>query len=160
MEIDPPPEVSSKSVTRISLELKLLLADVFAIYFKTKNFYWHIRGPHFRDYQLLLNGQADELFAMADQIAERARKLGGATLRSIGDIARRQRIKDNDKEQVPAELMLAELLADNQSLTAYLRSTHVMCKEFHDVATSSLIENWIDQAERRTWFLAETIETE
>jgi starvation-inducible DNA-binding protein len=155
MEIDPP-EVSSKSVTRISLELKLLLADVFAIYFKTKNFYWHMRGPHFRDYQLLLNGQADELFAMA----ERARKLGGATLRSIGDIARRQRIKDNDKEQVPAELMLAELLADNQSLTAYLRSTHVMCKEFHDVATSSLIENWIDQAERRTWFLAETIETE
>jgi starvation-inducible DNA-binding protein len=160
MEIDPPLEVSSKSVTRISLELRLLLADIFAIYIKTKNFYWHMRGPHFCDYQLLLDGQADELFAMADQIAERARKLGGATLRSIGDIARRQRIKDNDKEQVPAELMLAELLADNQSLTAYLRSTHVMCKEFHDVATSSLIENWIDQAERRTWFLAETIETE
>jgi starvation-inducible DNA-binding protein len=138
----------------------LLLADVFALYLKTKNFHWHMRGPHFRDYRLLLDEQADQLFAMTDEIAERTRKLGGATLKSIGDIARNQRIRDNDKEQIPAETMLTELLADNQYLAIWLRSTHTLCEEFHDVATASLIENLIDQTERRTWFLAETIETE
>ncbi len=138
----------------------MLLADVFALYLKTKNFHWHMRGSHFRDYHLLLDEQADDLFGMTDEIAERSRKLGGKTLRSIGEIARHQRIKDNDKEQVPAEMMLAELLADNQSVTTWLRSAHEACESLHDVATASLIENWIDQTERRTWFLAETIETE
>jgi starvation-inducible DNA-binding protein len=160
METDGSLEISSKSISRIALELRLLLADVFALYLKTKNFHWHMRGPHFRDYRLLLDEQADQLFAMTDEIAERTRKLGGATLKSIGDIARNQRIRDNDKEQIPAETMLTELLADNQYLAIWLRSTHTLCEEFHDVATASLIENLIDQTERRTWFLAETIETE
>lgn len=160
MEIDRSLEIKPDAVTRISLELKVLLADVFALYLKTKNFHWHMRGSHFRDYHLLLDEQADDLFGMTDEIAERSRKLGGKTLRSIGEIARHQRIKDNDKEQVPAEMMLAELLADNQSVTTWLRSAHEACESLHDVATASLIENWIDQTERRTWFLAETIETE
>src|ERR1700761_8167043 len=125
MGIDRSLEISSKSVSRISLELRLLLADVFALYLKTKNFHWHMRGSHFRDYHLLLDEQADQLFAITDEIAERSRKLGGTTLRSIGDIARNQRIKDNDKEQVPPEMMLAELLADNQSLTTWFRCAHV-----------------------------------
>jgi starvation-inducible DNA-binding protein len=160
MEIDRSLEIKPDAVTRISLELKVLLADVFALYLKTKNFHWHMRGSHFRDYHLLLDEQADQLFGMTDDIAERSRKLGGTTLRSIGEIARYQRIKDNDKEQVPAEMMLAELLADNQSVTTWLRSAHETCESLHDVATASFIENWIDETERRTWFLAETIETE
>lgn len=160
MEIDRSLEIKPDAVTRISLELKVLLADIFALYLKTKNFHWHMRGPHFRDYHLLLDEHADQLFAMTDEIAERSRKLGGTTLRSTGDIVRYQRIKDNDKEQVPAEMMLAELLADNQSVTTWLRSAHETCESLHDVATASLMENWIDQTERRTWFLAETIETE
>ncbi|WP_263357666.1 Dps family protein [Acidicapsa ligni] len=160
MQIDSTLEIAPDAVKRLSLELKVLLADIFALYLKTKNFHWHMRGPHFRDYHLLLDEQADQLFAMTDEIAERARKLGGPTLKSIGDITRHQRIKDCDREQVPAESMLTELLGDNQSVTTWLRSAHVLCEEFHDVATASLIENWIDQTERRTWFLAETIEAD
>jgi starvation-inducible DNA-binding protein len=153
-------EIHADAVTRICLELKKLLADVFVLYLKTKSFHWHMRGPHFRDYHLLLDEHADQLFAMTDEIAERSRKLGGATLRSIGDIARHQRLKDNQKERVHAEMMLTELLADNQSVTTYLRSAHEVCESFNDVATASLIENWIDQTERRCWFLAEITEAE
>jgi len=153
-------EVSPEALALISLELKKLLADVFALYVKTKNFHWHMRGSHFRDYHLLLDDHGDQLFAMTDEIAERARKLGASTLRSIGDIARHQRINDNEKERFPAELMLTELLADNQSLASYLRSSHKICEASNDVATASLIENWIDQTERRTWFLAEITEAE
>ena len=160
MDIEHSLEIRSDAAMRICLELKRLLADVFVLYLKTKNFHWHMRGPHFRDYHLLLDEHADQIFAMTDEIAERSRKLGGATLRSIGDIAHHQRLKDNDKERVPAELMLTELLADNQSLTAYLRSAHTVCESFNDVATASLIENWIDQVERRSWFLAEITEAE
>jgi len=119
-----------------------------------------MRGAHFRDYHLLLDEHADQLFSMTDDIAERSRKLGGSTLRSIGDIARTQRLKDNDKERVPADLMLTELLADNQRLATYLRSAHQLCEVHNDVATTSLIENWIDETERRVWFLAETAEAE
>lgn len=160
MQIDRALEITPEAVKRLSLELKVLLADIFALYLKTKNFHWHMRGTHFRDYHLLLDEHADQLFAMTDEIAERARKLGGLTLKSIGDIARHQRIKDCEREQVPAAMMLAELLADNQSVTTWLRSAHAICDEYHDVATASLIENWIDQTERRTWFLAETIEAD
>jgi starvation-inducible DNA-binding protein len=160
MQIDRSLEITPEAVKRLSLELKVLLADIFALYLKTKSFHWHMRGTHFRDYHLLLDEHADQLFAMTDEIAERARKLGGPTLKSIGDIARHQRIKDCEREQVPAAMMLAELLADNQSVTTWLRSAHAICDEYHDVATASLIENWIDQTERRTWFLAETIEAD
>ncbi len=152
MEIDRSLEIKPNAVARISLELNVLLADIYALYLKTKNFHWHMRGPHFRDYHLLLDEQADQLFAMTDEIAERSRKLGGTTLRSIGDISRHQRIKDNDKEQVSAGMMLAELLADNQGVTTWLRSVHDTCESLQDVATASLVENWIDQTERRTWF--------
>jgi starvation-inducible DNA-binding protein len=130
---------------------------VFALYVKTKNFHWHISGPHFRDYHLLLDEQADQIFAMTDDIAERARKIGGTTLRSIGDISKHQRLTDNDEEFVTPEDMLAELSSDNQQLTRLLRSAHQVCDEHGDVATTSLMEVWIDQAERRTWFLAETV---
>jgi len=150
------PEIDAGASAGIAEELRRLLADVFALYVKTKNFHWHMSGPHFRDYHLLLDEHGNQLFAMTDEIAERARKLGENTLRSIGDIARNQRLKDNDKQQVPAEAMFKELLADNGSLTTYLRSIHEICDRFNDVATASLIENWIDEAERRAWFLRET----
>ena len=140
----------------ISAELNALLADVFAIYLKTKNFHWHMSGPHFRDYHLLLDEQADEIYATTDPIAERVRKLGGTTLRSIGDIARHQRISDNDADFVSPADMLAELREDNASLAGYMRKTHELCDEYNDVATASLLENWIDEAERRVWFLFET----
>jgi starvation-inducible DNA-binding protein len=142
---------------QIGRVLRHLLADVFALYLKTKNFHWHIRGSHFRDYHLLLDEHADQLFAITDTIAERARKLGQPAIRSIGDIARYQRLKDNDAESVTALAMLAELREDNQRFTRYLRSAHEMCDRHNDVATTSLIEVWIDEAERRTWFLAETL---
>jgi starvation-inducible DNA-binding protein len=144
-------------VKEISSALRQLLADVFVLYVKTKNFHWHISGPHFRDYHLLLDEQATQVFAMSDDIAERARKIGGTALRSIGDISRHQRLKDNSHESVSAEAMLEELRTDNQSLTEYLRSTHAVCEKHGDVATASLIEIWIDETERRTWFLAETL---
>ena len=149
--------LGSDAVWEISDALRALLADVFAIYIKTKNFHWHMTGPHFRDYHLLLDEQAEQMFDMTDDIAERTRKIGGGTLRSIGDIARYQRVRDNDSESVPAKDMLAELCSDNRQLAAWLRSAHEICARHNDVATTSLIENWIDQTERRTWFLAETV---
>jgi starvation-inducible DNA-binding protein len=139
----------------VSAALNLLLADVFALYLKTKNFHWHISGPHFRDYHLLLDEQADQLYATTDPIAERVRKLGGTTLRSIGQISRIQRVKDNDADYVTAGDMLAELREDNLALAARMRETHVVCDEHRDVATASLLEVWIDEAERRVWFLYE-----
>jgi starvation-inducible DNA-binding protein len=155
--LDNPSDLSHKSTTEIAGELRSLLADVFALYVKTKNFHWHMSGRHFRDYHLLLDEQADQLFAMTDDIAERARKLGETTLHSISDIAKHQRLKDNSEEFVEPIEMLTELRADSQQLTGYLRATHEVCEEHDDVATASLIENWIDQSERRTWFLAETL---
>jgi len=145
-------------VTAISGVLRKLLADVFALYLKTKSFHWHIRGVHFRDYHLLLDEQAGQLFEMTDEIAERARKIGGSTLRSIGDIARHQRLRDSDESGLTALAMLTILRDDNVELTAYLRATHALCAEHNDVATTSLIEVWIDQTERRTWFLIETLD--
>jgi starvation-inducible DNA-binding protein len=142
---------------RIADDLRPLLADVFALYLKTKNFHWHMSGPHFRDYHLLLDEQADQLFEMTDDIAERARKLGETSLRSIGDISRHQRLEDNNEDFVPPITMLAELLSDNRNLTQSLRETHEVCEKYGDVATASLIENWLDQTERRTWFLSETL---
>jgi len=136
--------------------MNAILADVFALYLKTKNFHWHMSGPHFRDYHLLLDEQADQLYAMTDPIAERVRKIGGSTLRSIGHIGRIQRIKDNDAEYVDPLDMLAELRDDNQALVARLREVHDMVDEHRDIATASLIENWIDETERRTWFLFES----
>ncbi len=135
--------------------LNALLADVFALYLKTKNFHWHMSGPHFRDYHLLLDEHSDQIFAMTDVIAERARKIGGTTLRSIGHIARLQRIPDNDADFVTPEDMLAELRQDNEALIASMRSAHDVCDEENDVATASLLENFIDEAERRVWFLFE-----
>jgi starvation-inducible DNA-binding protein len=148
-------DLGRDATTEISNALRPLLADVFALYIKTKNFHWHMSGPHFRDYHLLLDEQAEQIFAMSDDIAERARKLGGPTIKSIGDIAEHQRLKDNNNEFVPPNEMIAELRADNQQLTRFLRSTHETCDQHNDVATASLIENWIDETERRTWFLTE-----
>lgn len=148
-------DLTGDAVSEISNALRPLLADVFALYLKTKNFHWHMRGPHFRDYHLLLDEHSDQIFAMTDDIAERARKLGGTTLHSIGDIAKHQTLKDNNEESVPPLQMLEELCADNQHLTRSLRAVHEICDTHNDVATTSLIENWIDQTERRTWFLFE-----
>lgn len=143
------------AVRAISAALNGVLADVFALYVKTKSFHWHMSGPHFRDYHLLLDEQAGQIFAMTDPIAERCRKLGGRTLRSIGDIARRQRIADSDAAFVEAQDMLAELLGDNRQLAAAMRETHGLCDVHGDVATASLLEVWIDETERRAWFLLE-----
>jgi starvation-inducible DNA-binding protein len=139
----------------ISAAMNAILADVFALYVKTKNFHWHMSGPHFRDYHLLLDEQADQLFAMTDPVAERVRKIGGLTLRSIGQIARMQRVLDNDAEYVEPLDILAELADDNKNLTMRLRQAHNVCDKHRDVATASLIEVWIDETERRTWFLFE-----
>jgi len=143
------------AVVEISAVLREMLADVFALYLKTKNFHWHMSGPHFRDYHLLLDEQAEQIFDMTDDIAERARKLGGATIRSIGDIARHQRLKDNNADFVPPRDMLAELSDDNQQLTRFMRTAHGVCEQYNDVATASMLEVWIDQSERRTWFLSQ-----
>ena len=151
-----PTDLGSQATKDVSAALNLLLADVFALYMKTKNFHWHVSGPHFRDYHLLLDEQADQLYATTDPIAERVRKLGGPTLRSIGQISRLQRVKDNDADYVTPGDMLAELREDNQALVRRMRETHVVCDEHRDVATASLIEVWIDEAERRVWFLYET----
>ena len=150
-----PTDLAPNAVRDIAGALNALLADTFALYLKTKNFHWHVSGPHFRDYHLLLDEQADQIFAMTDAIAERARKLGATTLRSIGHIGRLQRILDNDADYVTPLDMLAELRDDNKQLTASLREAHAVCDEENDVATASLIEVWIDEAERRTWFLFE-----
>jgi starvation-inducible DNA-binding protein len=152
---EPMGELARDGVLEISAALRHLLADVFALYVKTKNFHWHMTGRHFRDYHLLLDEQAEQIFAMTDDIAERARKIGGTTIRSIGDIGKHQRLKDDDRESISARDMLAELSVDNRELTRFLRLAHQVCEKHSDVATASLIENWIDQTERRTWFLAE-----
>jgi starvation-inducible DNA-binding protein len=150
-------DLSDEAVIEISGELRKLLADVFALYVKTKNFHWHMSGRHFRDYHLLLDEHGTQIFAMTDDIAERARKIGGTTIRSVSDISKHQRLKDNNAERVASEDMLGELGADNQALTRSLRSAHELCEKHNDVATASLIENWIDETERRTWFLSEIV---
>ena len=150
-----PTDLKAAATRDIAGGMNAVLADVFALYLKTKNFHWHMSGPHFRDYHLLLDEQADQLFAMTDAIAERVRKVGGATIRSIGQIARTQRIVDNDAEFVSPHEMLAELREDNGSLADRLRSAHAVCDEYNDVASASLIEVWIDETERRAWFLFE-----
>jgi starvation-inducible DNA-binding protein len=149
-------DISRTGVKDVAGAMNAILADVFALYVKTKNFHWHMSGRHFRDYHLLLDEQADQLFAMTDPIAERVRKLGGITLRSIGQIARTQRVLDNDAEYVEPLDMLAELDDDNRTLVTRLRQAHNVCDKHRDVATASLIEVWIDEAERRSWFLFET----
>lgn len=151
-----PTDLGANATKDIAGALTGLLADMFALYLKTKNFHWHMSGPHFRDYHLMLDEQADQIFATTDDIAERARKVGGTTLRSIGHIHRIQRLADNDADFVTAEDMLAELMEDNRSMVGYLREVHDVCDTFNDVATASLIENWIDEAERRVWFLYES----
>jgi starvation-inducible DNA-binding protein len=149
-------DLTQAATTDITAAMNAILADVFALYVKTKNFHWHMSGPHFRDYHLLLDEHADQLFAMTDPIAERVRKIGGLTLTSIGRIARTQRVLDNDAEYVEPLDMLAELAEDNRTLAARLREAHNVCDEHRDVATASLIEVWIDETERRAWFLFET----
>jgi starvation-inducible DNA-binding protein len=150
-----PTDLGAEATRDISAAMNRILADVFALYLKTKNFHWHMSGPHFRDYHLLLDEQGEQLFAMTDPIAERVRKLGGITLRSIGQIARTQRVLDNNAEYVEPLDMLAELRDDNANLAARLREAHGVCEEHRDIATTSLIEVWIDETERRTWFLFE-----
>jgi starvation-inducible DNA-binding protein len=147
--------LSRQAINEISETLKQLLADVFTLYLKTRGFHWHITGRHFRDYHLLLDEQAEQIFAMTDDIAERARKIGGFTVRSVGDISRHQRIKDAEDRSLLPRQMLSELREDNAQLALYLRSAHEVCAQHNDVATTSLIEGWIDQTERRTWFLTE-----
>jgi len=155
--VEPAAELGREAIEEISDELRRLLADVFALYLKTKNFHWHMTGRHFRDYHLLLDEQAEQVFAMTDDIAERSRKIGGRTLHSIADISKHQRLKDNDQDFVTPEEMLFDLHADNRELTRFLRITHEVCEKYNDVATASLIENWIDETERRTWFLSEVV---
>jgi starvation-inducible DNA-binding protein len=150
-----PTDLTPNATKDISAALTTLLADMFALYLKTKNFHWHMSGRHFRDYHLLLDEQAEQIFAATDAIAERVRKIGGTTLRSIGQISRLQRLLDNEAEYVTPHDMLGELREDNKQLTALMRETHTLCDEHEDVASASLLENWIDEAERRTWFLFE-----
>ena len=152
---NPPSGLTANATRDISGALTTLLADVFALYIKTKNFHWHVSGPHFRDYHLLLDEQGDQLFGITDDIAERVRKIGGTTLRSTGQISRLQRVLDNDADYVTPLDMLAELRDDNKQLAASMREAHGLCDEHGDVATASLLENWIDEAERRVWFLFE-----
>ena len=154
-----PTDLKPEAVRDISGALNILLADMFALYLKTKNFHWHVSGPHFRDYHLLLDEQGEQIFATTDDIAERVRKIGGTTLRSIGQASRLKRVLDNDADFVTPLDMLAELRDDNKQLAANLRETHGLCDEHGDVASASLIENWIDEAERRTWFLFEATRT-
>ena len=154
-DLDTPSDIPKAAVDKISGTLNVLLADAFALYLKTKNFHWHISGRHFHDYHLMLDEQSDQIFAITDDVAERARKIGGTTLRSIGQIARLQRIPDNDAEFVTPTDMLAELAQDNSHFVSLLRAVHATAEGHNDVATTSMIEVWIDQAERRTWFLFE-----
>jgi starvation-inducible DNA-binding protein len=151
-----PTDLTHEATRDIAGAMNAILADIFSLYLKTKNFHWHMSGPNFRDYHLLLDEQADQIFAMADPIAERVRKLGGGTLKSIGQIGRLQRVLDNDAEYVEPQDMLRELLDDNKMLAARLRETHNVCDEHRDIATASLIEVWIDETERRSWFLFES----
>src|SRR6202789_2874999 len=151
-----PSDIAPGAVKDISGALNALLADVFCLYIKTKNFHWHMSGPHFRDYHLLLDEHGDQLYGMTDEVAERVRKIGGTTIRSIGHIARLQRISDNDADFVDPGDMLAELQDDNKNLVVSLLAAHDLCDDANDVATASLIENWIDETQRRVWFLFET----
>ena len=151
-----PTDLPAEATSAVSGALNALLADAFALYLKTKNFHWHVSGPHFRDYHLLLDEQGDQIFAMTDELAERVRKIGGTTLKSISQIAKLQRVHDNDAEFVPAIDMLRELMGDNKTLTADMREGHDVAARHNDVATTSLLENFIDETERRTWFLFET----
>jgi starvation-inducible DNA-binding protein len=150
-----PTDLRPNAVQDIAGALNILLADMFALYLKTKNFHWHVSGPHFRDYHLMLDEHGDQIFATTDDLAERVRKIGATTVRSVGHIGRLQRVKDNDANYVTPMDMLAELRDDNKDLVARMRETHDLCDEHRDVATASLLENWIDEAERRTWFLFE-----
>jgi starvation-inducible DNA-binding protein len=150
-----PTDLKADATRDIAAAMNGILADVFGLYLKTKNFHWHMSGPHFRDYHVLLDEQSDQIYAMTDPIAERVRKVGGTTLRSIGQISRLQRVADNDADYVEPSDMLAELREDNKTLSARLREAHEVCDEYHDIATASLIEVWIDETERRTWFLFE-----
>ncbi|MFL6725900.1 MAG: Dps family protein [Sphingomicrobium sp.] len=150
-----PSDLSTEAVRDLSAALNALAADMFALYLKTKNFHWHVSGPHFRDYHLLLDEQADQIFATTDPIAERVRKIGGRTLHSIGHVARLQRLLDNDAEYVTPLDMMAELREDNKQLVSEMRRTHGLCDQHNDVATASLLEVWIGEAERRSWFLFE-----
>ena len=152
-------QLDHNAVEAISNELRQLLADSFALYLKTKNFHWHMTGKNFRDYHLLLDEHGDQIFAMTDPIAERARKLGATTLHSIGEIATHQRLKDNNALHVSPKAMLSELFADNRQLIAFFRAAHEVCEEHNDVATTSLIEVWIDETERRAWFLGEIVDS-
>ena len=151
-----PTDLKSDATKKIAAAMNPILADVFAIYMKTKNFHWHMSGPHFRDYHLLLDEQADQLFEMTDPIAERIRKLGGTTLRSVGHVGRTTRVADNDAEYVDPTDMLAELCEDNKKLAHNLREAHAICEDARDIATASLLEVWTDETERRTWFLFES----
>jgi starvation-inducible DNA-binding protein len=153
--LDTPTDLRPSAVPEISGTLNIVLADMFALYLKTKNFHWHVSGPHFRDYHLLLDEQGEQIFATTEAIAERDRKIGGTTPRSIGHIGRLQRVLDNDADFVTPLDMLAELRDDNKRLVASLREAHAICDKYDDVASASLIENWIDEAERRMWFLFE-----
>jgi starvation-inducible DNA-binding protein len=153
--LDTPTDLGSNATRDVSGALNAILADMFALYLKTKNFHWHMSGPHFRDYHLLLDEHGDQIFATTDALAERTRKIGGTTIRSIGHIARLQRVLDNDEDFVTPMDMLAELRDDNKRLTASLREAHGLCDEHRDVASASLLETWIDEAERRAWFLFE-----
>ena len=155
-QLGTPTDLGENATQDIAGALKALLADVFALFLKTKNFHWHMSGPHFRDYHLLLDEQGDQIFAMTDPMAERARKIGGTTIRSISDIAAKQRLLDNNADYVDPQDMLAELQGDNKQLVAELRRVHELCDEHGDVATASLLEVWIDETERRAWFLYET----
>src|SRR5246127_5507724 len=153
--LETPTDLTADAVRDISGALNILLADMFGLYLKTKNFHWHVSGPHFRDYHLLLDEQGEQIFATTDDIAERVRKIGGTTLRSIGQAGRLKRVLDNDADYVTPLDMLAELRDDNKQLTIHMRETHGLCDEHGDIATASLLENWIDESERRTWFLFE-----
>jgi starvation-inducible DNA-binding protein len=155
--LEPDSDLNNKAVSEIATALLQLLADAFALYVKTKNFHWHLSGSHFRDYHLLLDEHADQIFSITDDIAERARKIGGTTIRSISDISRYQRVKDNNNDYVAAKEMMSELRDDNRQFIRWLRSTHSLCEKHGDVATASFIEVWIDQAERRHWFLTQIV---
>ncbi len=155
--LGPPSNLEITASETIAAAMNEILADVFSLYIKTKNFHWHMSGPHFRDYHLLLDEQSEQVFAMTDPVAERVRKIGQPTLKSIGQIARLQRVKDNDALELEPSDMLAELCEDNRSLAGHLRAVHEICNEHRDVATASLIEIWIDETERRAWFLSEIV---
>nr|WP_246732316.1 DNA starvation/stationary phase protection protein [Bradyrhizobium yuanmingense] len=159
-ELDTPTDLSPDGVKKVSEALNVLLADAFALYLKTKNFHWHISGRHFRDYHLLLDEQSDQIFSTTDQLAERVRKIGGTTLRSIGQVAKLQTIKDNNEDYVPPREMLRELMQDNKHVAAAMRKAHDVCDEAGDVASASILENFIDETERRTWFLFEATRQE